>query len=146
MEFIIGGCFQGKSEFARRRYEKERACLLSEEEWFALAADGRRDTWEKAYTAPVLEHLEAYIQRIAMKEGEGYSLVEKKQRILAWLEEVFARNPKGMIVMDEVGCGVVPIQKEAREYRDLAGVAGQFVAGRADAVYRLLMGIEERIR
>ena len=51
-----------------------------------------------------------------------------------------------VITMDEVGCGVVPMSREERQYRDAAGRAGQELAGRAEQVWRVIAGIAVRIK
>ena len=48
--------------------------------------------------------------------------------------------------MDEVGCGVVPVDKEERQYREAVGAAGQELAARAEKVYRVTAGIPVRIK
>ena len=138
MEFIIGGCFQGKSEFARKRYQEKTGQVLSVEEWFQLSADGRHSSWEEAWNVPVIEHTEQYIKRLSKEEG---SMAEKQQRIATWIETLMDKNRDVIVLMDEVGCGIVPMQREEREYRDLVGFAGQRIAKKAERVYRIQVGI-----
>ncbi|MDO4324757.1 MAG: bifunctional adenosylcobinamide kinase/adenosylcobinamide-phosphate guanylyltransferase [bacterium] len=143
MELIIGGCFQGKSAFARTRYQELTKTVCSQEKWFSMAADGREDAWEAAWTAPAVEHVQQYIRRISLDEG---TMEEKKQRISQWMETMREKNPQAILVMDEVGCGVVPMEKVERDYRDLAGYAGQCAAKEAERVYRVFCGIGRRIK
>ena len=51
-----------------------------------------------------------------------------------------------MIVMDEVGAGVVPVERSDREYREAIGLAGQHLAREAEEVYRVVCGIGMRIK
>ena len=143
MELIVGGCFQGKSAFAAKRYQEQRGILLSQEEWFLAAADGRHSAWEVAWTAPAVEHMQEYIRRVSLEDG---TLEEKKLRISRWIETIAKKNPSAILVMDEVGCGVVPMEAAERAYRDLAGYAGQCAAKRAECVYRVICGIGRRIQ
>ena len=45
------------------------------------------------------------------------------------------------IVSNEVGTGIVPENKLAREFRDLAGTMNQKVAGASDEVFMVVAGI-----
>ena len=46
-----------------------------------------------------------------------------------------------IFVTNEVGAGIVPENKLARRFRDLAGLANQMLAAEADAVYLTVAGI-----
>lgn len=143
MRLITGGCFQGKSDFAREQYQKQEGKEISLEEWFVLAADGRTDSWEKTFRAPAVEAMQEYIRRISEKELE---FVQKKEQIQRWIKELQIKNPDVILIVDEIGCGIVPLKREEREYRDLVGYAGQLAAQNADSVYRVMMGMGEQIK
>ena len=51
-----------------------------------------------------------------------------------------------MITLDEVGCGIVPLEKSERNYREAVGHAGQMLAAAAVEVYRVQCGIAARIK
>ncbi len=51
-----------------------------------------------------------------------------------------------IVTMDEVGCGIVPLERKDRDFREAAGRAGQMLAKEADAVYRVICGIPTRIK
>ena len=51
-----------------------------------------------------------------------------------------------IVVSNEVGMGIVPENKLAREFRDLAGRANQIMAEAADEVYVCFSGIPIRIK
>ena len=48
--------------------------------------------------------------------------------------------------MDEVGCGIVPLSREDRDYREAVGRAGQKLAEAAREVWRIQCGIPVRIK
>lgn len=60
--------------------------------------------------------------------------------------ELLAANPDVILICDEVGCGVVPVDREEREYREAVGAAGQELAALAGEVYRVTAGIPVRIK
>lgn len=55
-------------------------------------------------------------------------------------------NAKGIIVSNEVGLGIVPPNKLAREFRDIAGRMNQIVAERSDRAFFMVSGIPWRIK
>jgi len=50
------------------------------------------------------------------------------------------------IVSNEVGTGIVPENRLAREFRDLAGAMNQKVAGASDEVFMMVAGIPVKIK
>lgn len=59
-----------------------------------------------------------------------------------------ARDFKGttIIVSNELGMGLVPIEPLGRHYRDIAGRANQMIAEEADEVYFLVSGIAMKVK
>ena len=51
-----------------------------------------------------------------------------------------------VIVSNEVGSGIVPDNKLARQFQDAAGFMNQKVASVSDEVYFVVAGIETRIK
>ena len=60
----------------------------------------------------------------------------------AWLEA----HPEGVVICDEVGCGVVPMDKEERAWRERVGRTCCRLAERAAAVYRVTCGLGVRLK
>ena len=57
------------------------------------------------------------------------------------LEELLVRQPGVTILCDEVGCGVVPLDRSDRDWRERVGRTCCALAERADLVVRLYCGI-----
>lgn len=51
-----------------------------------------------------------------------------------------------VVISDEIGCGVVPVDRFEREWREAAGRALCELAKKAEAVYRVHAGIPMRIK
>lgn len=62
------------------------------------------------------------------------------------IERYLARYPDAVILCDEVGCGIVPMEKEERAWREEVGRLCCYLAKRAERVYRVFCGIGERIK
>jgi len=78
------------------------------------------------------------------------SMVELEKVILGRVEDLVraAREARAtvIVVSNEVGLGVVPSFKAGRVFRDLAGLANQFIAREADEVYVMWAGIPQKIK
>ena len=55
-------------------------------------------------------------------------------------------HPDGVIICDEVGCGVTPLDRTDREWRERVGRTCCRLAERAEAVYRVRCGLGARIK
>lgn len=154
MIFITGGRCQGKSAFILKmagegRAGFERCGALTESlkadlsgsfDTAALsasgAADGRTDEFCKAFSAPLVLHLESYVRRL-MEDGQDPTL---------FLLRMIKENGRAVVVSDEIGSGIVPIDPFEREYREAAGRAGQKAAEASGQVYRVVCGIGIRLK
>lgn len=61
--------------------------------------------------------------------------------IRACLDRLYALPCPVVVVSSETGLGLVPASKEARDFRDLCGLAGQEAARTADTVIFMLCGL-----
>ncbi len=135
MILIIGGAYQGKRDFARK------LSGLEYPEFERRAADGCGQDGETGLTAERLCQAEFLLNY----HGFVRQLCTRGADAGAFTRGVIARNP-ALITLDEVGCGIVPLAKEERQYREAVGEAGQLLAAAAEQVYRVLAGIPERIK
>ena len=55
-------------------------------------------------------------------------------------ERLIEKNPSVIIIADEIGCGVVPVEKSDRDLRELCGRLNCMLAERADKVVRVVCG------
>ncbi|NBH73538.1 cobalamin biosynthesis protein CobU [Clostridiaceae bacterium] len=129
MILIIGGMSQGKKEFARQ------LAGVGAPEFGADLADGWADPPQSALQKPYLASFHGWIRRILEEGGDPDVFVG----------QVLAAEPR-IITMDEVGCGIVPVERTERDYREAVGHAGQKLAGSAGEVYRMVCGIPQKIK
>lgn len=119
MEMIIGGAFQGKSVYAKEKYPDivwKSGAEISEEE--LLLAQGVTEFHE-------------FIRQELMA---GHSVSELAKKIIE-------KNPNILIVSDEVGYGVVPVDAFDRAYREAVGRVCTDLAAFCSRVTRVLCGI-----
>lgn len=127
MILVIGGACQGKLKLV--------CSWLGKDIDRSLYADGATDCWLEINNKPVVYRVQDYLKR-------G---LEEQRDMEAWIRQLIAADPD-YVIMDEVGYGIVPLQKEQRFYREEAGRAGQQLARAAAAVYRVVCGIPVQIK
>ena len=119
MVFITGGAAQGKRSFAEN--------VLGVRAFTA----GSGCTPEDVLTA---ECVTGYHELIARLMNEGIDPVNFTER--------FCReNPSAVVIMNEVGSGIVPMESCEREWREMVGRCGCIIAERSETVIRMVCGI-----
>ena len=73
-----------------------------------------------------------------MRDG---SLLDLEHQAEGFAEKLFRRNPDIVIVSNELGCGVVPVDKEDRIWREPVGRLCTSLAARAAEVEKVMCGI-----
>ena len=76
-----------------------------------------------------------YIIKNAIEEGKDIEAVIKK-----------AMEDADIIVCDDIGSGIIPIDKEEDLWREETGRALCKIASKADEVYRVVVGIAQKIK
>lgn len=119
MELIIGGAYQGKTEYAKKEHPAltwKNAEDMCEEE--LLAAEG-------------ILNFQNYIKK-EIQESRNPGKIG---------ELLLQKNPDAVIVSEEVGYGVVPMNAFEREYREAVGRICTKVASGSRKVTRVICGI-----
>lgn len=124
MKLIIGGAFQGKKAFA------EALCPG------ISFIDGAECKAEDIFHCGGVYHFHEYI-RNRLAQGEDCTALG---------EELIRKNPALVVVTNELGCGVVPIDAFDREYRERTGRVCTVLASASEEVYRVICGVGLRIR
>ena len=57
-----------------------------------------------------------------------------------------AEGRERVLTADEIGCGIVPLEPFERDYREREGRFCQRTAAQAREVYRILCGLEMRLK
>lgn len=68
------------------------------------------------------------------------------KKVGAMIRNIKKTKAKVILVSNEVGLGVVPINKLGRDFRDIAGKVNQIVTREADAVFFTISGIPTKIK
>ena len=70
------------------------------------------------------------------------SLEDPQETVLAWAEA----HPDGVIICDEVGSGVVPMEPKDRAWRETVGRTCCALAKKAESVYRVICGMGVKLK
>ena len=124
MEMIIGGAFQGKEAYALKRWPDRRF------------VSGKNAVFSELLTAGGILDLQAYI-RNEVRKGTDLS---------GFAKSLIHANPDVVIVTDEIGYGIVPVDPEERFYRDIMGRICTALAEHSDKVTRIVSGIPQVIK
>lgn len=143
MILIVGGEAQGKRAYACSRFGG--GGHVDGEYADGGYVDGETCKEEELHTAKGVYNLHLWIRRQIEKEScsDEEEIEEQLYRILA---SVLHKNPRLIIICNEVGCGLVPIEKAERKYRDIVGRFCIRLAEEAAEVHRVVCGIGSRIK
>lgn len=129
MEVYIGGYAQGKLTYVRKKYPE--AQIYDENNWQQLAVCTGQTV--------ICNHLHRII---AAELAEGKTQVE----ILAEFLDIKQRYEKICFICDEIGNGIVPVEKTERDYREVTGRILTELAEQAETVVRILCGLGQCIK
>ena len=109
--------------------------------------------------APMCNRITAYGRRISPTRGRRIfvrplpihhlyikALCEKQEDALQKTEQLLECNPDVILIMDEVGSGIIPMEKSERQWREAVGRVSCFLARRAESVERIVCGCGVKIK
>ena len=120
MQLIIGGAFQGKKEYAKVQGIEEKDMK-----------DGANASYEDIFTCRCMYNFHEWI-RARLQEDRDMSHLE---------EELLRVNPDIVLISNELGYGVVPVDAFDRKYREAVGRICTKMAAAAKRVVRVTCGI-----
>lgn len=121
MWLITGGAFQGKLSYALNL-----AGIVPEE-----VIEGDTCDIQDLFDKPLINHFHLWIYRM-LKDGNDIEDV---------IKTMLQRNPNIIIIVDELGCGIVPVEAFDRKYREITGRVCCKLAENAVQVHRVICGI-----
>jgi adenosylcobinamide kinase/adenosylcobinamide-phosphate guanylyltransferase len=168
--FVLGGCRSGKSRYALEaaqklsgnkkvfiatcvphddemkqrvaRHQKERSRDWETVEAPLLLPEAIIESSRRAHTL-IVDCLTLWINNLLM-EFSGTEKIDLS--IMSLIAAIEKSQCPVILVSNEVGNGIVPENKLARQFRDLVGFVNQAVAGSADTVIWMVAGIPVTIK
>ena len=129
MILIIGGFAQGKLHYVKQRY------VHCEDGREVTVLDGTLPAKTGAGQV-IVNHLHRYI-REQLRQGTAPE---------AMIENFGKEHPDCILICDEIGNGIVPMEAEERTYRERTGRILEQLATQADEVVRVVCGIGQKIK
>ena len=124
MTLITGGAYSGKTEFAMRKFGLE-AYDIADGAYCDPLHDG---------SARALSNFQLYVKRFGT--GSGAALAEK----------LYTTNPDMIIISNDIGSGIIPMEKSDRIWREEVGRACCYIAEKSEIVIRMCCGIPTVIK
>lgn len=125
MILITGGAYQGKGKYAEQFLKEKNKNVI----------DGENCELNEIFEADAVHNFHLYIKR----------MLEKDEDVSGLAEQLYERNPKCILITNEIGCGLVPADPFERRYRETAGRVCCQIAERAGEVHRVTCGIGQII-
>jgi adenosyl cobinamide kinase/adenosyl cobinamide phosphate guanylyltransferase len=125
MHLIIGGKYMGKLRYAKKLYG-----------WDASICDLAAASPEDMFEARIAVNLQDGVRHM-LKRGESAR---------DFFELHFFRLEEKILIGDEIGSGIVPMDSFERLWRDETGFVYQMLAGRAALVDRIWAGLPCRLK
>ncbi|MBQ7446567.1 MAG: bifunctional adenosylcobinamide kinase/adenosylcobinamide-phosphate guanylyltransferase [Eubacterium sp.] len=163
MILITGGAWQGKREYAYG--------LMDTDSDKKLIIQGDRCSAEDMKRVQIVDQLHLWIRRkmeellptpgvqrdaagIAVDSDGGWDervfdqqeMLLTQEKIWQELMEVVSENPDVIFIVNELGCGVIPMDVHDRRYRELVGRTCCDLAKEAKEVHRVVCGVGEVLK
>lgn len=124
MKLIIGGAYQGKREFAKAAFHLEESDIFT-------------CTGEKIdFSAPCIDRIEEFT----------LSCVKAGKDPVALFQAHRAQWEGAVLICQDIFCGVVPLEAELRQWRQVTGQLCQYLTKNAERVSRVFCGLEQRLK
>jgi len=94
----------------------------------------------------LIDCMTVWIGNLMHRHGDNYDTFNNFLEVDEFLEKLKERPFNTIIVTNEVGDGIVPDNKMARDFRDIAGRLNQSIAAIADNVVLTVCGIPTAIK
>ena len=124
MKLIIGGAWQGKTEYA-----KEKFSLCDKDIFCCESAQINFDT-------RCIDNLEKFT----------FECVKNNVDATAFFKENYTKWQDKVIICQDIFCGVVPLGVENRAWRQQTGRLCQYLSQQAETVTRIFCGMEQKLK
>lgn len=126
MIIITGGAFSGKKDYAKKRFG------FSDEE----ILNGGNCSLNAVFSAKCIADYQLIVKR----------LLEENADVQTFTERLCRENPNAVVIINEIGAGIIPLEKSDRIWREETGRSGCLIARNSSEVIRLACGIPTTIK
>lgn len=126
MVLITGGAYQGKVDFAVDKFNISRKDIYT----------CTRDKVELPEGAGIINNVEELV----------WACLANDRDPLKYLAARKSRWNKSVMIVNDISCGIVPMDKNERIFREAVGRTTMYLAQEAIAVVRVFAGIGKRLK
>ncbi len=126
MKLITGGAYQGKLDFAIKKYNINTTEIVNGETFDVADLSNIR----------CINNYHLFVKK----------LLENGENPISETSKIISENPDIIIIIDEIGNGIIPLEKNERIWREQVGKVGCLLAEKADTVERIICGIAIKIK
>lgn len=126
MVLITGGAYQGKVDYALEKFN------LSRKDIYTCS----RDKVELPDDMAIINNVEDLV----------WACLANDRDPLKYLAARKSRWGKSVMIVNDISCGLVPMDKDERIFREAVGRTTMYLATEALAVVRVFAGIGKRIK
>ena len=123
MVMVTGGAYQGKTAYVIGNFNISEADI----------ADAKSCDIEEVKKSRCIKNYHLLVKRL---DDES----------IPFTEELCRCNNNAVIIIDEIGCGIIPLEKDERTWRENVGRCGCIIAANSEKVVRLVCGIPTIIK
>lgn len=134
MHLIIGGACSGKRAYVKSRWPHAA--------WITAYSGNHLLDWKKADDGPLV--LEGFEQWMEKEDLTDLKAIRTQYRGL--LNELLQRKQETIIIMLEVGKGIVPVSENERHLRDVIGWIQQDAAAICTDVHCVWHGLVKKVK
>lgn len=125
MVLIFGGAYQGKLDFAMKKFN------IKDTDIFTCTEDSFPD-----FSKKIIDRAELFFLKCVKDDIEPRDIL---------CENINMLQDKIVIARD-ISQGIVPIDSVQRAWREASGRAMMYLAGEAEEVYRVFCGLSEKLK
>lgn len=126
MIMITGGAFQGKTDYAKQRFGFSDSEVLN----------GESCDLEEVFTAKCVAEYHLIVKRLLEEDADTQEFTRRLCR----------EAPDAVIIINEIGAGIIPLEKNERIRREETGRSGCIIAENSREVIRIVCGIPVKIK
>lgn len=152
---IIGGCSQGKTAFAKKNFKEYNIDLSSYDSFMQRLMETSIDKTDDDINNDTYDNMDDNINNYIYDDKQGFFIdnfhILMKNMLdnnagYKMLVTKLVQKKGWLVISDEIGCGLVPIEACDRRWREETGRMLTLIADHSDEVYRIFSGIAQRIK
>lgn len=125
MNFMIGGAYQGKLEYAKKKF------AITDDEVFSCTEEGNIK-----FSSRCINKIEEFTLWCVRNDMDALDIFKKHRS--EWINSI--------LICQDIFCGVVPLGADMRAWRDMTGRLCAYLSSEAESVTRMFCGLEQRLK